>query len=102
VLSAVSSQFALPVEAGCLTDLIIYVGSIAAGIQSALYGGYVASGSAFALAQSAAAGGIIVSSVPVQAVSAGAMALGAWIGLGCPADRVVNNGTQGSEQGAQG
>ncbi|KAJ7915837.1 hypothetical protein B0H13DRAFT_2452687 [Mycena leptocephala] len=77
-------------------------GSIAAGIQSALYGGYVASGSAFALAQSAAAGGIIVSSVPVQAVSAGAMALGAWIGLGRPADRVANNGTQGSDHGAQG
>ncbi|KAJ7034434.1 hypothetical protein C8F04DRAFT_1234284 [Mycena alexandri] len=57
-------------------------GSIAAGIQSVLYGGYVASGSAFALAQSAAAGGIVVAAGPIQALSAGAMALGAWLGFG--------------------
>ncbi|KAG8919065.1 hypothetical protein FRC02_001957 [Tulasnella sp. 418] len=37
-------------------------GSIAAGIQSAVYGGAVASGSAFALAQSAAMGGVAVAS----------------------------------------
>ncbi|KAJ7752887.1 hypothetical protein B0H16DRAFT_1690905 [Mycena metata] len=57
-------------------------GSIAAGIQSAFYGGYVASGSVFALAQSAAAGGIVVTAGPIQALSAGAMALGAWFGFG--------------------
>ncbi|KAJ7609244.1 hypothetical protein DFH06DRAFT_1346556 [Mycena polygramma] len=57
-------------------------GSIAATIQSVVYGGYVASGSAFALAQSAAAGGIVVASVPVQAACASAMGLGAWLGFG--------------------
>ncbi|KAJ6566822.1 hypothetical protein B0H19DRAFT_1374228 [Mycena capillaripes] len=65
--------------------------SIAAGIQSAVYGGYVTSGSAFAMAQAAVAGGIFVSSVPVQAVSAGAMAIGAWIGLGRGKNRPSND-----------
>jgi len=62
----------------------IVSGSIAAGIQSTFYGGTIASGSAFALAQSAAAGGIVVASAPIQAASAGVMALGAWVGLGRP------------------
>ncbi|KAJ7344009.1 hypothetical protein DFH08DRAFT_871594 [Mycena albidolilacea] len=54
-------------------------GSIAASIQSAFYGGAVASGSLFSLAQSAAAGGIAVAALPIQAVSAGAVGLGAWL-----------------------
>ncbi|KAJ7500312.1 hypothetical protein B0H11DRAFT_1909267 [Mycena galericulata] len=39
-------------------------GSIAASIQSAVYGGAIASGSAFSMAQSAAAGGILVAVRP--------------------------------------
>jgi hypothetical protein len=39
----------------------------------------VASGSLFSLAQSAAAGGIAVAALPIQAVSAGAVGLGAWL-----------------------
>ncbi|KAJ7609245.1 hypothetical protein DFH06DRAFT_1247678, partial [Mycena polygramma] len=60
-------------------------GSAAAGIQST-YGGYVASGSAFALAQSATMGGIIVASVPLQVVSVGAMGLGASLIFPRPED----------------
>jgi hypothetical protein len=58
------------------------VGSIAAGIQSAVYGAAVGSGSLFAMAQSAAAGGVAVAPVAIQALSATAMALGAWVGFG--------------------
>ncbi|KAJ7816742.1 hypothetical protein B0H14DRAFT_2844066 [Mycena olivaceomarginata] len=54
-------------------------GSIAASIQSAFYGGAVASGSLFSLAQSAAAGAIAVAAFPIQAVSAGAVGLGTWL-----------------------
>ncbi|KAJ7142401.1 hypothetical protein C8R44DRAFT_760602 [Mycena epipterygia] len=57
-------------------------GSIAAWIQSTVYGAAVSSGSLFSLAQSAAAGGIMVAPVAAQAVSTGAMALGAWFGFG--------------------
>ncbi|KAJ7084574.1 hypothetical protein B0H15DRAFT_386252 [Mycena belliarum] len=57
-------------------------GSLAAGIQSAVYGGAVASGSLFAMAQSAAAGGVAVAPVALQALSAGTMALGAWVRFG--------------------
>ncbi|KAJ7498286.1 hypothetical protein B0H11DRAFT_1909331 [Mycena galericulata] len=57
-------------------------GSIAAGIQSAVYGTAVGSGSLFAMAQSAAAGGVSVAPVANQALSAAAMALGAWVGFG--------------------
>ncbi|KAJ7429628.1 hypothetical protein FB451DRAFT_1327754 [Mycena latifolia] len=56
----------------------VVAGSIAAGIQSAVYGGAVASGSLFAMAQSATMGGMAVAPVAVQALSASAMALGAW------------------------
>ncbi|KAJ7745534.1 hypothetical protein DFH07DRAFT_977297 [Mycena maculata] len=51
-------------------------GSIAAGLHSILGGGL------FAMAQSAAAGGIAVAPAAVQAVSAGTIALGAWVGFG--------------------
>ncbi|KAJ7725431.1 hypothetical protein DFH07DRAFT_970874 [Mycena maculata] len=54
-------------------------GSIAASIQSAVYGGAVASGSLFSLAQSAAAGGVVVASVAGQAVSASVIGFGAWL-----------------------
>ncbi|KAJ7802828.1 hypothetical protein B0H14DRAFT_2890852 [Mycena olivaceomarginata] len=57
-------------------------GSIAAGIQSAVYGAAVGSGSLFAMTQSAAAGGVAVAPVAIQALSAAAMALGAWVGFG--------------------
>ncbi|KAJ7473263.1 hypothetical protein FB451DRAFT_1248871 [Mycena latifolia] len=60
----------------------VVAGSIAAGIQSAVYGGAVASGSLFAMAQSATMGGMAVAPVAVQALSASAMALGAWVGFG--------------------
>ncbi|KAG8915928.1 hypothetical protein FRC02_004314 [Tulasnella sp. 418] len=52
-------------------------GSIAAGIQSAVYGGAVASGSAFALAQSAAMGGVAVASGAELAAAAVAASAGA-------------------------
>jgi len=64
-------------------------GSIAAGIQSAVYGGAVASGSAFALAQAAAMGGIAVGSA--AEVIAGAFALSAGVGL-------LANGSQGAAE----
>ncbi|KAG8945992.1 hypothetical protein FRC04_012111 [Tulasnella sp. 424] len=54
-------------------------GSIAAGVQSAVYGGAVASGSIFALCQSAAMGGIVVGSA--AEIAAGVAALGASAGL---------------------
>ncbi|KAJ7615545.1 hypothetical protein FB45DRAFT_935949 [Roridomyces roridus] len=54
-------------------------GSIAAGIQSAVYGGAVASGSLFSMAQAATMGGIAVAAVPVQALSAGAIGVGALL-----------------------
>ncbi|KAG8945991.1 hypothetical protein FRC04_012110 [Tulasnella sp. 424] len=50
-------------------------GSIAAGIQSAVYGGAVGAGSIFALCQSAAMGGIVVGSA--VEIAAGVAALGA-------------------------
>ncbi|KAJ7712960.1 hypothetical protein B0H16DRAFT_1811710 [Mycena metata] len=53
----------------------VVAGSIAAGIQSAFYGGAVASGSLFAIAQSIGAGGAALAAVG-PAVSAGAGALG--------------------------
>ncbi|KAG8940964.1 hypothetical protein FRC03_004939 [Tulasnella sp. 419] len=52
-------------------------GPVAAGIQSAVYGGAVASGSAFALAQSAAMGSIAVASGVELAAAAVATAAGA-------------------------
>lgn len=52
-------------------------GSIAAGIQSTFYGGAVASGSAFALAQAAAMGGIAVGGA--AEVMAGTFALTAGV-----------------------
>ncbi|KIO20251.1 hypothetical protein M407DRAFT_139678 [Tulasnella calospora MUT 4182] len=54
-------------------------GSIAAGIQSAVYGGAVTSGSIFALCQSAAMGGIAVGSA--AEIAAGIAALGVGAGL---------------------
>ncbi|KAG8985004.1 hypothetical protein FRB90_004997 [Tulasnella sp. 427] len=54
-------------------------GSIAAGIQSAVYGGAVGAGSLFALCQSAAMGGIVVGSA--AEIAAGVAALGAGAGL---------------------
>ncbi|KAG8914236.1 hypothetical protein FRC01_004164 [Tulasnella sp. 417] len=56
-----------------------FIGSIAAGIQSAVYGGAVTSGSIFALCQSAAMGGIAVGSA--AEIAAGVAALGAGAGL---------------------
>ncbi|KIO20248.1 hypothetical protein M407DRAFT_221114 [Tulasnella calospora MUT 4182] len=53
-------------------------GSLAAAIQSAVYGGAVTSGSLFALCQSAAMGGIVVGGAQV---AAGITALGAGAGL---------------------
>ncbi|KAG8903823.1 hypothetical protein FRC01_008975 [Tulasnella sp. 417] len=53
-------------------------GSLAAAIQSAVYGGAVTSGSLFALCQSAAMGGITVGAAQV---AAGITALGAGAGL---------------------
>ncbi|KAG8946510.1 hypothetical protein FRC03_001359 [Tulasnella sp. 419] len=67
-----SSVFALP-----HMWLTILEGSIAAGIQSAVYGGAVASGSAFALAQSAAMGGVAVASGAELAAAAVAASAGA-------------------------
>ncbi|KAJ7159217.1 hypothetical protein C8R43DRAFT_994202 [Mycena crocata] len=60
--------------------------SIAAGVQSAVYGGAVGAGSLFAMAQSAAAGGVVVAPVVLQAVSAGAVVVGAWLGFGRQAE----------------
>jgi len=55
----------------------MYLGSIAAGIQSAYYGGVVASGSVFALAQSLAMGGATLGTVQVAALGTGVVAAGA-------------------------
>ncbi|CAK5263808.1 unnamed protein product [Mycena citricolor] len=60
----------------------VAAGSAAAWIQSVAYGAAVGSGSAFAWAQSAAMGGIVVATAPVQALTAGMMGLGAYIGWG--------------------
>ncbi|KAG8971078.1 hypothetical protein FRC05_011544 [Tulasnella sp. 425] len=59
--------------------IVVTSGSIAAGVQSAVYGGAVASGSIFALCQSAAMGGIVVGSA--AEIAAGVAALGASAGL---------------------
>jgi hypothetical protein len=56
------------------------IGSLAAGIQSVFYGGAVASGSAFALAQSIAMGG-----AALGAVEAGATAVGITAGAAAAA-----------------
>ena len=61
------------------TSTGVAVGSIAAGVQSALYGGSVAAGSVFALCQSAGATGVIGS-----AATAGIVAtLGLFVRLKC-------------------
>ncbi|KAJ7716009.1 hypothetical protein DFH07DRAFT_974024 [Mycena maculata] len=57
-------------------------GSIAAAIWQPLYNGAVTVGSLFSMAQAAAAGGVAVPSVPVQAAGVGATGLGSWLVLG--------------------
>lgn len=61
-------------------------GSIAAGVQSAVYGGAVASGSAFALAQSAAMGGVAVAGAGGLVSGVGAAAAGTWLQFSKPKD----------------
>jgi len=65
-------------------------GSIAAGAQSAIYGGAVASGSAFALAQSAAMGGVAVAGAGGLVSGAGAAAAGTWLQFSKPKDLPPN------------
>ncbi|KAG8945994.1 hypothetical protein FRC04_012113 [Tulasnella sp. 424] len=59
--------------------IVVTLGSVAAGVQSAVYGGAVTSGSIFALCQSAAMGGIVMGSA--AEIAAGVAALGAGAGL---------------------
>ena len=85
IAAAAVGVLAAPVIAGAalgavgFTSTGVAIGSIAAGVQSALYGGSVAAGSVFALCQSAGATGVIGS-----AATAGIVAtLGLFVRLKC-------------------
>ena len=83
------------------TNNLFDIGSLAAGIQSVVYGGAVASGSAFAWAQSVAMGGAALAGVQAgaggAAAIAGTAAAGAAVGATAnthnewPADFVVSD-----------
>jgi len=85
VLAAMGAVVILPAVAVVVLGLLgfgaagVVAGSIAAGIQSVVYGGAIVSGSAFALAQAAAMGGIVVGGV--AKIIAGALALLTGVGL---------------------
>ncbi|KAJ7190129.1 hypothetical protein GGX14DRAFT_483711 [Mycena pura] len=85
----VAAPFAAPTALVCAVNAVgfgaagVTAGSIAAGIQSAVYGGAVGAGSLFAWAQSVGAGGaMLAGAAPVASTGATAIAaVGAWMGL---------------------
>ncbi|KAI9145798.1 hypothetical protein BKA69DRAFT_1049618 [Paraphysoderma sedebokerense] len=82
IVGAAATPILLPAALGAVgfTSAGVAAGSAAAGIQSAVYGGYVASGSAFAVCQSIGAAGVGATSVAAGGVAGGAVG-GAVAGL---------------------